>query len=143
MNHRPYKYLVSACLAGFNCRYDCAHKENQRIVDLVKSGEALAACPEEMGGLKTPRPPAEIHPTDEKVMTIEGEDVTKEYEMGASQALELIKNHQINHVILKSKSPMCGEGMIYDGSFTGKLTKGDGVLVQKIRKQNHIKIEKV
>lgn len=138
-----YKYLVSACLAGVECRYDCAHKAHKKVVELVESGEALAVCPEEMGGLSTPRPPAEVQAENGKVLTNEGQDVSTLYEEGAQKAFELIEKHKIKHVILKSKSPMCGEGEIYDGSFTGKLTKGDGILVQKIRKQKNIKIDKI
>lgn len=132
--------IVSACLAGVNCRYDCKHQERIDIVELVKSGQALPLCPEQLGGLSTPRPPAEIQ--GDKVITNEGVDVTEQYQNGAQQALNLAKLSGATTALLKSKSPMCGHGKIYDGSYTGKLVEGDGIFA-KLLKENGIKVESI
>lgn len=129
MNHNPFPHtVVSACLAGLNCRYDCQSKERINIVEMVKRGEAIAVCPEQMGGLPTPRPPAEMQ--GERIITNQGIDVSKEYENGAQEALKLVRLYGIKKAILKSRSPMCGVYRIYDGSFTGELKEGSGVFAQ-------------
>ena len=134
-------FIVSACLAGENCRYDCQSKPNQKIIDLVNSGEAISLCPEQLAGLATPRPAAEIH-KDGKVITIEGTDVSLSYQQGAQEAWELAKVHQIKKAYLKSKSPMCGATKIYDGSFTSKLTSGNGIFTALLAKMG-IEIESI
>lgn len=134
------KFLVSACLAGVECRYDCKAKTKEHIKKLVDTGEAIAVCPEELGGLPTPRPPAEEK--NGKIITNEGNDVTHEYDKGAKEAFKLISKHSIKEVYLKSKSPMCGIDEIYDGTHTGNLKKGDGVFAKLLR-QLGIKLNKV
>lgn len=122
------KILVSACLVGINCRYDCKSKTNPLIVDLLNQGLALPVCPEQLGGLSTPRSPAEI--VGDKVITAEGIDVSASYEEGAQEALKLAQAQGIKKAILKSKSPMCGKDLIYDGQFSGSLTSGHGILTK-------------
>ncbi|WP_099224709.1 DUF523 domain-containing protein [Listeria costaricensis] len=127
--------MVSACLAGINCRYDGENKENMVLKNLVIQGEAVALCPEVMGGLATPRLPAEIVGGDgeavwcgqARVIDQAGNDVTKAYLAGAEKALKMLQQLGIDTVILKEKSPSCGACHIYDGTFTGKTKAGLGV----------------
>lgn len=134
------RYLVSACLAGCNCRFDGGNKNNEKIKALVESGEAIAVCPEELGELSTPRPPAEIK--NNRVMTSLGKDVTLHYSLGALRALQIAQDHQIEEALLKSKSPMCGSNKIYDGSFSKNLIAGDGFLAKMLKERN-IKVTEV
>lgn len=121
--------LVSACLAGVNCKYDGGNNEKEKVIELVKKGEAILVCPEQLGGLRTPRTPAEIQMINgvKRVITKDGVDVTKEYERGAKEVLELAKKFNVTKVILKSKSPSCGCGNIYDGTFSNNLVVGNGI----------------
>ena len=120
--------LISACLAGVNCRYDGENCYNEKIMELVKNGEAILVCPEQLGGLSTPRVPAEI--INGKVITKDGIDVTEEYKKGATEVLKLAKCLNINKAIFKSKSPSCGCGIIYDGTFSGNKVPGNGITTQ-------------
>ena len=138
--------IVSSCLAGIACRYDGKAKENNKIAQLVNEKKALIACPECMGGLKSPREPAEIVGGDgydvldgkAKVMSRDGKDVTAQFIKGAQKFLEYSQNNGVTVVYLKKKSPSCGCGKIYDGTFSGKLKKGDGVTAALL-KRNGIK----
>jgi len=129
--------LVSACLAGVKCRYDGSAKPCQKVMDLVEKGDAILVCPEQLGGLSTPRIASEQK--GNKVFNKEGKELTKEFERGAQEALSIAKMAGCKEAILKSKSPSCGVGMVYDGSFSGKLIKGDGVFA-KLLKTNKIKV---
>ncbi len=129
--------VVSACLAGKKCRYDGQHKEISDITRLVLEGKAVPVCPEELGGLPTPRPPAEN--VDGKLITVEGNDVTLAYKTGAQEALKIAREYGCDQAILKSKSPMCGAGLVYDGSFSGKLIEGDGEFT-KLLKQHGVQV---
>lgn len=131
------KVIVSACLAGFQCRYDCAHQERDSIRLMVERGEAIAVCPEQMGGLSTPRTPAEI--IGDKVISKTGEDVTEAYLKGAQEAFKMAQLVGATQAYLKSRSPMCGQGKVYDGTFSGTLTDGDGILT-KLLKENKIQV---
>lgn len=111
---------------GKPCRYDGKSKPNEGIKALAERYELLPVCPECMGGLPTPRPPAEIM-RDGSVINREGRDVSKEYRRGAELTLAIAKREGCSMALLKEKSPSCGRGRIYDGSFTGTLTEGDGV----------------
>ena len=129
MASRPkpkYKLLVSACLAGVNCTYNSKNNLNPAIRKLFLSGDCLSVCPEVMGGLPVPRPPAEIDCG--KVINAAGRDVTRECMRGAAKIIRLAKRYEIRKAILKSNSPCCGVGKIYDGTFTGSLRSGNGVL---------------
>ncbi len=135
--------LVSACLAGFPCSYDGEPRTIEKIKALVEAGEAFPVCPEELGGLPTPREIAEIVGGDgsdvlegqAKVITRNGENVTQEFILGAYRVLEIAKKYEIFKAVLKANSPSCGVGLIYDGSFQGNLKKGDGVLVTLLKRE--------
>lgn len=127
------KILISACLLGHACRYDGQSKPCQKALDLAQSAELIPFCPECMGGLPTPRPPAEIRGT--RVINAVGQDVTAQYRKGAEEALRLCKMLGITKAILKAKSPSCGKGAVYDGSFTRMLTSGDGITAALLRAQ--------
>ena len=129
--------IVSACLAGINCRYNGGSKPNQKVIELVKKGEAIPVCPEQLAGLTTPRTPTEEK--DGRIITKDGKDLTKEFQKGAQEALKIAKLSNCKEAILKSKSPTCGCGKIYDGSFSGNLINGDGVFT-KLLKENNIKV---
>lgn len=116
--------LVSACLLGEKCRYDGEGKPCAALDSLKERYNFIPICPEVLGGLKTPRDPSEIR--GGKVVTKGGADNTKAFKRGAQAALEIAKKHNCKTAILKSKSPSCGRGEIYDGSFTGTLTEGNG-----------------
>ncbi|MFP5352289.1 MAG: DUF523 domain-containing protein [Actinomycetota bacterium] len=134
--------LVSACLAGRACRYDGGSNPDQGIGRLVVEGRAVLVCPEEDGGLGTPRPPAEIVGGDghdvldgkARVVTKQGGDVTTEYVRGAELALAAARQAGATTAVLKSRSPSCGKGCVYDGSFTATLAEGDGVTAALLRR---------
>ena len=117
--------LVSACLLGCACRYDGACKPCEKVLALSKKHTLIPFCPEVYGGLPTPRPPSEI--VCGRVINSEGKDVTTEYEKGAKEALRIAKLFGCKVAILKAKSPSCGKGEIYDGTFSKTLCKGDGI----------------
>lgn len=119
------KILVSACLLGVNCRYDGTGQMKEKVKKLMSDHQLVPVCPELLGGLKTPRCPAERQ--GNRVVTREGEDVTAAYRRGAEETLKLGKLFGCSRAILKERSPSCGCGKIYDGTFTKTLTDGDGV----------------
>ena len=122
--------LVSACLLGAPCRYDGTGKLEPALERLRAQGHTLVpVCPEVLGRLPTPRPPAERQP-DGRVVTREGADVTAEYRAGAERALELARAHGCTLAVLKERSPSCGRGQIYDGTFSRTLIPGSGVTAQ-------------
>lgn len=127
-------YLISACLCGVNCKYNGKNNINSHCVELLHNGDAILVCPEQLGGLTTPRKPSEIvkkNCFDEKtllnVFTNEGDDVTRPFINGAKEAINIAKRANIKKAILKEGSPSCGCNFIYDGSFTGKKIKGKGI----------------
>lgn len=126
------KVLISACLIGLNCKYNGGNNENSKLVELMKEKDLVPICPEQLGGLKTPRVSAERK--QEKVITKEGVDVTKEYQKGAEEVLKLAKKLNIKKAILKSRSPSCGIDEIYDGTFSHTLIKRDGVAAELLKK---------
>ena len=126
--------LVSACLCGINCKYNGKNNYNEEVFKLVKDGLAIPVCPEQLGGLTTPRIPSEIK--DGRVINKEGIDVTDNFIKGANEVLELCKKLNITKVILKSKSPSCGKGKIYNGNFDGTLVEGNGILTEILLKNN-------
>ncbi len=137
---------VSKCLAGYPCRYDGGSKSDEEIVELVKSGKAVCICPEYL--LDVPRNPCEITGGDgadvlkggARVVDSSGEDKTKEFVDGAYAVLEYMKSNAVNKAILKARSPSCGYGEIYDGSFSGKCKTGNGVAAALFL-ENDIEIE--
>ncbi|MBQ7389620.1 MAG: DUF523 domain-containing protein [Clostridia bacterium] len=125
--------LVSACLLGTPCRYDGKSKANPDVLALSESYNLIPVCPEVAGGLPTPRVPSER--IGDKVMMRDGRDVTDNYRCGAQEALRLCRLHNIKIAILKERSPSCGKGEIYDGSFSGVLTARDGVTAELLTKE--------
>ena len=117
--------LVSACLLGVECRYDGRGVLMSQAEDLLSRHHLIPVCPEIMGGLATPRTPAER--VGAEVITRDGEEVTAAYEKGAGEVLKLTQLYGCQAAILKERSPSCGSGQVYDGTFTGTLTQGDGV----------------
>jgi uncharacterized protein YbbK (DUF523 family) len=127
------RYLVSACLAGECCRYDGSSCSSRRIMGMVRRGEAIAICPEVAGGLPVPRERCEIVSTADgpkRVLTESGVDVTVQFSEGAAKTLDLALRSGIKSAILKSQSPSCGFGKIYDGSFSGSLVEGRGITAE-------------
>ena len=131
--------LVSACLIGIKCCYDGESKINKKCFELFKRGKLIPVCPEQLGGLPTPRAKSEIQKNG-KILTKSGKDVTDNFIKGAKETLKLTKLLGVKEAILKSKSPSCGCGKIYDGTFSGKLIKGDGVTVALLKKNEIIVI---
>ena len=123
--------LVSACLLGCPCRYDGKSKPNDAVLALMEHHTLIPICPEQMGGLATPRVPAERK--DGGVFTERGGDVTEQYRRGAEEALRLAQLYGCKYAILKERSPSCGNGQIYDGSFSRRLIEGGGVTAQLLK----------
>ncbi len=119
--------IVSACLAGYRVRYDGKTVPNDEIVSLMKRGEAIPVCPEMLGGLPCPRTPSERTPDGSRVIMRDGKDVTDAYRKGAEETLRMARLYGCTHAILKARSPSCGCGRIYDGTFSGTLRDGNGV----------------
>lgn len=117
--------LVSACLLGIACRFDGAAKPNDAVLALAREHTLIPVCPECYGGLPIPRPPSECR--DGGVWSQTGAEVTAQYRRGAEAALHLAQTLGAQAAILKERSPSCGHGTIYDGSFTRTLVPGDGV----------------
>lgn len=125
--------LVSHCLLGEACRYDGGGCLDRQILALHRAGHQLIpVCPEVLGGLDIPRAPAERQP-DGRVVNRDGEDVTAAYEAGAKAALDIARSCGCTAAILKARSPSCGSGEIYDGSFTGTRVSGWGVAAALLR----------
>ena len=121
------KILISACLLGVCCRYDGDSKAYPGIEQLARQHTLVPVCPEQLGGLPTPRPPAERR--GGRVVTQSG-DVTEQYLRGAEETLKLCKLLGCEAAVLKERSPSCGRGQVYDGTFSGTLTAGDGVTAE-------------
>lgn len=124
------RVLVSACLLGRNCKYSGGNNRNERVIDFLKDKEIVEVCPEVLGGLSTPRPPAEL--VDGTVMNINGENVNEEFRHGVELAMRQVEKEGIDLAILQSRSPTCGVKQIYDGSFSGRLVAGQGLLAQAL-----------
>ena len=129
--------IVSACLVGINCRYDGGNNANQEIIKMVKKGIAVPVCPEQLGGLSTPRIPAEI--IGNRVVNKNGEDVTDYFKKGAQETLQLTKLGNCQKAILKQNSPSCGCGKIYDGTHSGTIITGKGITA-KLLENNGIEV---
>ena len=129
--------LVSDCLLGKNCRYKGDNCYSEKVAKFIEGHTVVGICPEQAGGLPTPRYPAER--VNGKVINSAGADVTKEYNAGALAALALAKKYSVDLCIMKAKSPSCSSGIVYDGSFSGKLIAGDGV-TSELLKANGFKV---
>ena len=126
------KIIVSGCLLGFPCRYDGKDCYLEKIEELKEKHTLIPVCPEQMGGLPTPRHPSEIR--GNKLMNNIGEDVTENDRKGADTALCIAKMNHVQCALFKQKSPSCGHGVIYDGTFTGTKIPGNGVTSQLFEK---------
>lgn len=129
--------ICSACFLGIKCRYDGKSNLNKKVLRLAKKEILIPVCPEILGGLSIPREKAEQK--RKKVITKSGKDITKYFKRGAKDVLKIAKLFNIKEVILKQRSPSCGSGKIYDGTFSGKIIKGDGVTTALLKK-NKIKV---
>ena len=137
-------YIISRCLLGFDCKYDGGNNRNEDVIEFCRTHDYVTVCPETAGGLTSPRDPAEIVPVEDgwfKVLTKNGEDVTRAFDKGAQLSLSSVLveqasrkrgSCQIEGAILKSRSPSCGSGAVYDGSFSGTLTGGNGLFTDKL-----------
>ena len=134
--------LCSACLLGINCRYDGIPKVNEKVSALLEREILIPVCPEQLGGQATPRPNSEIFGGDglavlcgqAQVIETSGADVTKYFIRGAQETLKLVNLYGVKEVILKARSPSCGSGQIYDGTFSKTLISGDGVTSALLKK---------
>lgn len=139
--------LVSACLAGYPCRYNGSAKADEWIIELVRSGQALPVCPESLAGFPVPRAPmeltgdgAQVLSSHAKALTRDGTDVSQALIRGAKETLRLCSIYHIQEAILKSNSPSCGYGQRYDGTFQGRLCPGHGV-TSALLEQHGIKVQ--
>ncbi len=128
--------LISACLLSLACRYDGGWREYD-LKGIEKKFNLIPVCPEIYGGLPTPRVPGEI--VLDRVVNREGVDVTVQYEKGAREALQLARLFNVKYAVLKAKSPSCGKGEVYDGTFSKTLIAGDGVTA-RLLKENGIEV---
>ena len=126
------KLLVSACLLGVACRYDGRSKADAAVTALLARHTLIPVCGEIFGGLPTPRTPAERRGA--RVVTKDGRDVTEEYVRGAEETLQIAREKNCRRAVLKERSPSCGSGFIYDGTFSKKLIPGDGITVRLLKK---------
>lgn len=136
--------IVSACLVGVNCKYNGENNDNDKVREYLKDKKYIIVCPEQLGGLTTPRKPSEINRLDEKevfsrnskVINCEGEDVTENFIKGAEESLKIAKMFNCKKALLKEGSPSCGCNLIYDGTFTGKKISGMGVTATLFKENN-------
>lgn len=133
MNEKP-KLLISECLCGSSCRYDGKDNLIKQLPLLQDTFDLVPVCPEVLGGLSTPRDPAERQ--GERICTANGIDVTKEFLTGAQNTLELAFQNGCNQALMKAKSPSCGYKRIYDGTFSKTLRDGHGCTVEVLLKNN-------
>ena len=126
------KIMVSACLTGENCKNNGGNNRNEKVLQMMAEHEVITVCPEQMGGLPTPRVPSEIK--DGVVTAKDGRIVDKEFRAGAAKCLEIAMCEQPDLIVLQSRSPSCGVKQRYDGTFTGTLVDGSGVTAQLLMK---------
>lgn len=126
------KYIISACLAGIDCKYSGGNNLNPKIAELLKNGNAVLICPEQQGGLATPRIASEIK--GDKVFSKTGEDVTRQFKKGAEIALQIAELSGADTAILKERSPSCGVHYVYDGTHSGNVIKGEGFTTRLLKK---------
>ena len=122
--------LVSACLLGIYCRYDGRCESDPRVMALAKDHVLIPVCPEQLGGLPTPRAAVEL--LDGRAVTRDGADLTEAFERGVGQAMRVAGLTGARMAVLQPRSPSCGRGIIYDGTFSGTRVEGDGVLAQAL-----------
>ena len=128
------KIAVSACLLGENCKYNGGNNYSEKVKNYIEGHEVIPIFPEVLGGLSTPREPAEI--ACGIVKNKDGTSVDAQFRKGAELALDIVVKNQVELVILQSRSPSCGVNTIYDGSFSGKIIPGQGVFAELLKKNN-------
>lgn len=139
--------VISACLCGINCKYNGDNNRHEEFMKELREGQVLPLCPEQLGGLTTPRSACEIDggsgedvlAGQARVINAAGEDVTEFFVKGAQECLAVMRKAGIDEAVLQRRSPSCGVGKIYDGSFSGHLIAGDGVTAALLR-QHGIKV---
>lgn len=129
------KVLVSSCVMGKNCKYNGGNNYNPKVMEFLRDKDVIEICPELLANLPIPRPSAEL--VDGVVMNINGENVDKEYRHAVEISMKEIEHMDIDLAILQSRSPTCGVNQVYDGSFTGKLVKGQGLFAQALIKAGY------
>lgn len=127
--------LVSACLLGKNCKYNGGNNCSPAILDFLKDKQVIPICPEILAGMPAPRPPVEVN--DSRVLRKNGEDVTDAYCSGVCKAMQIAAQQPIDLVILKSRSPTCGVGQRYDGTFTGTLVNQSGLFAEALQQAGY------
>ena len=131
-------YIVSGCLLGRNCKYNGGNNANEEVIEFCRTHKYIEVCPESAAKLPCPRPPAEI--VGSRVLNKYGKDLTPEFDRGAELSVNTcltvsnVMGEPIEGAILKANSPSCGCGRIYDGTFTGTLTDGDGIFARRLRR---------
>ena len=133
------KIIVSACLLGENCKYNGGNNYDPRVAALCEGREVIPVCPEVLAGLGIPRIPIEIK--DGKVIRRDGTEVDAAIRSAVGEILEQIKDEDIQCAILKARSPTCGARQVYDGTFSGKLVDGAGVLAQALKDAGYIVLD--
>lgn len=133
------KIMVSACLTGENCKYNGGNNRNNKILRLLEGNQVIPVCPEQMGGLPTPRVPSEIR--NGTVMAKDGRNIDSEFRTGAAKCLEIARHEQPDLVVLQSRSPSCGVKQRYDGTFSGSLIRGAGVTAQLLMENGFQAVE--
>lgn len=135
-------YIISACLCGVNCKYSGKNNLNERCLNLFRKGKAVLVCPEQLGGLTTPRNPVELDSAVNEVVEGDGraldnqeQDVTKQFLDGAYETLKIAKELGATKAILKEGSPSCGVNYVYDGTFTGNKIEGKGIATYVLEKE--------
>ncbi len=136
------KLLISACLAGLSCRYDGGSKPHPRLEDLKRRYDLIPVCPEQVGGLSTPRIPNELQASaadilsgQGKIKNQAGEDCTEAFIRGASETLKVVLLLKIKRGLLKDGSPSCGKNRVYDGTFCGKSIPGMGITAKVLQEE--------
>ena len=133
------KIAVSACLLGENCKYSGGNNKNEAVLEFVKDKDVIPVCPEVMGGLPTPRVPVEL--VDGVAINREGVNVDKEFRLGVEKVLKKLSGEEIDLVILQPRSPSCGSKQVYDGTFTGMLRPGQGMLAKALMEKGYKVVE--
>lgn len=128
--------LVSACLLGIYCRYDGRCETDERVMALSQDHVLIPVCPEQLGGLPTPRSAVEL--LDGRAVTRDGADLTEAFERGVQQVLRVARLTGARAAVLQPRSPSCGRGIVYDGTFSGTRIEGDGALTQCLRAQEFL-----
>ena len=127
------RVAISACLLGAPVRYDGGSKPIDEVIELARKVDVVRVCPETASGLPVPRPPAEQ--LGGRVLLADGRDVTEDFSRGAQKCLDVVRRSPVSLAVLKAKSPSCGVGLVYDGTYSGRLVPGQGVFAERLEKE--------